>query len=888
MSQFPTERGGAGIGDTAHSARRIVRQEINPLNRISSQLKTFTRTLDTYQRSLNVAVVDKDFDNSLVPAALGVIGYRSRDFPGQPDQQLHDNSQKLFNWFNKKYGPELELLFDSVKGDEQARVELEQMIGENLAHWVVVKRGFGQAFRPEIERKQIGHMAQFLIQRSTNFQAIKDKLAVEEDALEEARKVAANTEVAREIIRLEIGVGQFETREWVAQTGKEARAGKKTYETPHYTNLIEGINTAGRKANGVGGVVLYGPPGTGKTEVLIEKNKQQGYKTRIIQIHHYSSFNDLLADKALQLGLDKSASTASKSQTAIEAFGQEKSEEFGKDFVRMFNKLRQEGKLREDETIGNFIGSFVSAELQEELIGKSEIDPESWERIQQDFVAGQRARLLRTAMDSRFQEGVEDVVAGEILLAIEKGQRVVLDEIDKAGPNSLGGLLSFLSKSKGEIFEYGQTAIEIPDWFVIDATTNTMELSDFLKDRFTPEKVDTPPLKDQLMIAAVRLADPAGNILISEDEQRRFISLFTYVMPEVNNLLKSHNLAPVSIRGIQEITSALVNFYNPRRTNTSYEAAVRNFFHHLEVRASSQDVTENLARILTKFNTMIASKPYEASSSGVKAADSNAARPREKLQLAVGSILNSPLLKAISALDEMEEEYLDKRISAVSLNARQQQLVGEYFKRKQADNLRKRPDALDLPIGLRLQKKVDDQRTIRLVGVSPSSLEVDSLYQAQLQKDGRLVDASSDGRVLLLASPNGRGDNEAISVMRLFSSGVNQDEELKGVSINKGHKVAANSSGSHIGIISPEDGTLSVYKTVGGVDFSIKGAKNFSFSDDGSLILVELNSGKTQIGNLQTNSMVANLEGSWQFITSNLVAQMENGIPSAQALLIRN
>ena len=78
-------------------------------------------------------------------------------------------------------------------------------------------------------------------------------------------------------------------------------------------------------------------------------------------------------------------------------------------------------------------------------------------------------------------------------------------------------------------------------------TANEMKLDDpkkvALYNRFKQVFVDYPPVKDEMMIAAVWMADRSGILQISNFRQSQLVSFFTILLPELRNLFRKGQIA---------------------------------------------------------------------------------------------------------------------------------------------------------------------------------------------------------------------------------------------------------------------------------------------------------------------------------------------------------
>lgn len=865
-------------------ARTIFKKELRPVRRVAQQADTFVHLVKEYERTINIGLADKP-NEDIVNSSWDVVrmqglkkGSQDQDSAGGEDEVIQKSAQKVFEWFNERFGGMSSILKSYVGEDVAKQHALQQAIGRSLAKCVTIRTGLGKGFKQELQKKSVDDVANFLLENSDNFADLKKTGALQEDAqlerllVDRAEEFLVSQETAGSVLELNQDVRLFELREWIANTSQEARRGKKIYETSYYKKLLDELRFQSRKKNGVGGVILYGPPGTGKTELAQEKNKQQGYRTTVINIHHYSSFNDLIADKPVAIGLDRGASTSQRLKTVIDTFANETPEGFKKDFLGLFAQLRQEGKLSEQTDIGSFLRSLVPEDV--DLNDPASFD---WAKIRDGFVQRQRSGILRTSLGESYQEDVQDIIRGQIFLAIENGQRVVLDELDKGGPNSLGGILGFLAKSPGETFEYGQMKVKIPPWFIVDATSNSSQLNEYLKDRFTDLEVSTPPVKDQLMIAAVRLADTEGNILLTDYEQKQLVGFFTYMVPNVNRILTANHLSPLSNRRIQELTSYLVDFGSMQRTDISFGSAVSKLFQHNSTLMGNEGVAKELNELLKSYREMLQDEPVNLRDQKV-ADESKPNKKREFYEQALKHITSSPVLVAIDGLSETgSSESGMPSVLQATLNQEQKENIEDWL-RKKSEYKRPSMRVKKLSIGFNLQEETGtDKNSVLRVAAAPEDIysRIQTIQSDIIHRQGEVVEASDDGKVVVMRNKSVL-DSDIISI---FRTGQNKNKDLlTSVSIQAGQNplIQMDAKGKYIGVLNKNN--LDFY---GGLEFArltyMDSVKRFQIAPNGTFALVESTNGKTDLVQIGTGNKLALLPGSsWSIVGNNLIVQENN------------
>ncbi|MEI6886847.1 MAG: AAA family ATPase [bacterium] len=147
-----------------------------------------------------------------------------------------------------------------------------------------------------------------------------------------------------------------------------------------------------------------------------------------------------------------------------------------------------------------------------------------------------------------------EVVQGELLTTIDNGQTPFLDEVDQVDPKYFKAFAAFLGSKKGFTYERDSLRKVIPTWANVDATSNSVDIPDWLKDRFSPNTkyIGYSPAEDLLEKATVWVAE-VGKPL-SLEAQSKLIATLTYIVPRLQDLYASGEISfPMTLRNIKTI-----------------------------------------------------------------------------------------------------------------------------------------------------------------------------------------------------------------------------------------------------------------------------------------------------------------------------------------------
>lgn len=613
-------------------------------------------------------------------------------------ESVRENAKKILQDFiQKRHGYVFRVLHDALGSNQDYTEDLDDYIISGIAR---INRSKKKGLYPDIGlRRQeiIKNLASYFVDKSSKFRYLKSLLNPTEgsnDLFGGLHDALIDSHLQEEVARISEMNRIFDFRQWLITTGQKALIGErdptnnerkllKVYPTPYYENLLRAAEFLGRKENGIGGSIYTGPPGTGKTRLSVLSNQEEGFDTRVIQIHHYSTFLDLIGERTVQLGLDKSTSYQQRLEATKNWLKQdpEKAVQGLRDFY--FSK-RANGKVLE-ESFEDFMKNYIVTDKEDEInFNNNQEISKGFERYLDYQMAGASLGLETGNV-------IDEWVNGELILAMSQGKRAMLDELDKAGPYSLGGLLTLLSLSPGEKFTVGNKTITIPSWFRVDATANVLSLSrgnsdqaegktkEYLYDRFNVIPVDYPPIKDDLMIAAVRLSDGAGNLKITPEEQWQIIGIYSHIIPALRSAYKSNtDMAPVSHRLTAELCSFLVNPQTKERTTVSVEQALNLALSKIQSLSNSNREEVNAVKEITQRYFELYQKSSERPYN----------KPKPKLtpqpvsaiivDSALASLLQSPLMRAIANYQTESVPFSEEKIfQLMELNPQQQAKIQE-------------------------------------------------------------------------------------------------------------------------------------------------------------------------------------------------------------------
>lgn len=724
----------------------------------------------------------------------------------------------------------------------------------------------------------------------------------------------------------------FAARDWRREQHRRKSNGEKVMETESVRRIMDRCDIIGDKENGIGGKIFYGPPGTGKTELAIHHAQRNGFKTRVVSMHYWQTFNSLVYEASLKVtgAEDKTLSFMNRMTMAVDAYEAMDDAQFEQTMNDMLGVLKANGKVAEGATVADYVRPFL-------IEGESDTD----KSLRKGVIRGMRARAAAAGFGEQVTQDNfwDEIVKGEILLALEQGQdRVILDEIEKAGPTSYDGLSRILAMSGGTELDVRGAKIKVPKTFKIDATANSMDMNEFMRSRFNSIFIDYPPAKDEVAIMSVKLSDSQGNVLLTQDEQHRMVAFFTYTLPEIRQLWRDQVISqPFDLRVTNELCNLLVDPTSGQRTGVSLESALRMVL--LEQRSFTEPMTRDssgsatgkdeldqkrataktkLNQILEKYGLIIrepapvvgeeeerllrVSDRMLALSTPSNPADSAVATARrearvETLGNAYQATIDSPFAVAVRNLTTAaslkpsdgrpvitEQNHLRPvDLQHVEIDASS---VAAYQTSMQEKNDRQKGTKKSTQAATGLTVVLSGQQLKYVANNADGSSQV--YYQKTLEgsaSDASIIDTSVDGRFVLIKQTNGAGE-PSFELVDSFATVDNKNEAWKR-DIKPDSHVNILANGQAILAHNTNDQQLSISLAVGEPLPSIEAA-GYQVNQAQSAILIERPDGTTWYVDVQqlfqrnptTTTDIqptAILRGNgWQFIGDKLLSQGSN------------
>lgn len=663
---------------------RFYGQELDELDSLHRVFIVTDRTLKSIRRGV-------EHDQQLKEATQGLAGVLfakdvlSKESSGEPkdkgvtpeiagEDQIGLWTDKLNNYLSDNHGNLIRVLqetSDKVRPEETIssggrRDQLRSEVG-----WIVVRylqELGGMSKRPDphdsaLQRvimatygetefgKATGASTQ---QRETN--SLVNQVRLSPSPGETLKELTAHLNAKKDLLRADPSTQSLLSREWLQNAYKLQESGIKIFPTPFYEMLIRRMEQIGEKENGVGGIVLYGPPGVGKTEVAAEYARRLGFPARVISIHYWSTFSQLIGEEAVhvaQEGSHKYFDALGKRASYFESLSDEDFSHFAKQFLNNSTReLPDQMSERDIDLLVHFAGKS-----SERLKGKKvdEMSKDDWTALRLGMVDYLKSQQFSAALGENM-DPTDSFISGELLLCIERGELPVLDELDKMGPFAPAALSRILTLSPGQELTVRGRKVQIPDWFRIHATSNELALggkNQYLYDRFNHVFVDFPPAQDMLHIAGGWMTDRDGNLgappnSLKPVEQIQLGYFYLTILPEIQDLYRSGKLnQPVTLRGLHELCNLLVSPTTRKRTSLSvYEAIERALLEQRSLAkqdnlegTSSPETSEKVLRELLVKHKDVLQEPIQTLTATEKAqfVDSKA-----QIESYIANIIESP------------------------------------------------------------------------------------------------------------------------------------------------------------------------------------------------------------------------------------------------------
>lgn len=543
-------------------AGETYRGEVMPLENQLSGLENIQGVGEVIKRSIQSLGQEMAINPKLWEA---VVAYRSIDYTGtqQPPafagevtapMQFPVAEQLLQAHFDAS--PLAHFLRSKVKSDEEYQTIRDHLV-DRIARFAQAARRADEinsatTYKTSDQREVPGHAGQitYNFERYLNLsaEAVLSELTL---ALPEGTEFSdldsvINSSQAELLAKLDSETKFYSLLNWVVQTAQKVRTENlKIFDTPETDALLARLEAVARQRNGLGGAILFGPPGTGKTETLVERNQRMGFDSRVISIHHFSDYAQLLGERPVPVGIDKTTSQVQRLQMVETTVGQ------------MDSNQRLEFVLSKFGAGIEAWQTFLSLANSETVVvnNKSDLTPELAETIIKNLLTKLRVDITNIGLG--VQAGLDEETAwvrGEIIQAFDHGQLPILDEMDKGSDHSLEGISRLLNLSPGSKMMLGDEEYTIPTWARVDGTANAMNLAPFLHDRFAPNiiYVDYSPAQETMLKSLVWLADEQGLLTLPIEKQQQFVGLALYVFPAIQQLYPEPVEHALSNRGIRK------------------------------------------------------------------------------------------------------------------------------------------------------------------------------------------------------------------------------------------------------------------------------------------------------------------------------------------------
>lgn len=440
-------------------------------------------------------------------------------------------------------------------------------------------------------------------------------------------------------------------------------------------------------------------------------------------------------------------------------------------------------------------------------------------------------------------------VDGVVQDSVDKNQRLLLDEADKAGAGAFDATSYLFSSRKGRTVKVGDHDLHIPHSWGADLTLNTMNLPVHIFDRFTALKIDYPETDDLLRKVTFWLSSEHGkfNENVTEQVEWQVALFFTYIVPRIHEkysqfrkeyeqaLEKNPDLQatmhPFSMRG-------MADFCRQIAAGKSIDSVIEDEVLKPGVLAEAgSPELEFLRNLVRKFDTLRGQLNNLAPS-----------QPKTKLERALASPLFGSIAGRESAVTIADKlQYKETTLDSQQLD-RLRQLPEE--------EIREPGESYKLPSGLEISQEQDTNGHLRLTysftvnGKTPVFLEhtyttirgpVTILSSDQFGENLLVQKADGVKHILTPIKDKISGDDALAYIIKV---GSKTDLSIDG-SIVATQEKTQNGSEFMVAVSSPDESQVT--KLLPTVDGQLIRLQKFAMSEDGSAIVMESLTGQVYL-----------------------------------------